>query len=87
MERVTLRLPESEVKGLEILAEAGCHPNRSEGIREAVSEYINGVADNPEAVDALANMYLEERISFDRLADFVGVEEARRIRDNSERSP
>jgi len=47
MERVTLRLPESEVKGLEILAEAGCHPNRSEGIREAVSEYINGVADNP----------------------------------------
>lgn len=83
MERVTLRLPEEDVKKLESLVSVGPLPNRSEGIREAVSEYINKTHDDPEAVDAFANAYLEDKIDYDQLAEFIGKEKAREICDKS----
>ncbi len=41
MERVTLRIPEQQIDGVEQLVEKGEFPNRSEAIRSAVRELIN----------------------------------------------
>jgi Arc/MetJ-type ribon-helix-helix transcriptional regulator len=41
MERVTLRIPEQQVKAVEALVEEGEFPNRSEAIRAAVRTMVN----------------------------------------------
>ncbi|MFP4590849.1 MAG: ribbon-helix-helix domain-containing protein [Halobacteriales archaeon] len=41
MERVTLRIPEQQIDGVERLVESGEFPNRSEAIRSAVRELID----------------------------------------------
>lgn len=41
MERVTLRIPEQQIDGVEQLVESGEFPNRSEAIRSAVRELIS----------------------------------------------
>ncbi|MCX2818525.1 MAG: ribbon-helix-helix domain-containing protein [Halobacteriales archaeon] len=40
MERVTLRIPEQQVKAVEALVEEGEFPNRSEAIRAAVRTMV-----------------------------------------------
>jgi len=79
-----MRLPESDVKKLELLVECGYSPNRSEGIRDAVSKYVEEAGEEPEIVDGLANAYLEDRISFDELEEMVGTERAKQIDEKTD---
>ncbi|ERH04481.1 MAG: transcriptional regulator, CopG family protein [Halorubrum sp. J07HR59] len=41
MERITLRIPEQQVEGVEQIVDTGEFPNRSEAIRSAVREMLN----------------------------------------------
>ena len=41
MERVTLRIPEQQIKEVERMVETGQFPNRSEAIRSAVRDMLN----------------------------------------------
>ncbi len=41
MERVTVRLPERQLRGVEGLVEEGEFPNRSEAIRAAIRELVD----------------------------------------------
>jgi len=84
MERVTLRLPESEVRRIETLVECGYSPNRSDAIREFVSRYVDEAGEKPEVVDSIANAYIEDRVSFDELAEVVGAERAKRIDEKTD---
>jgi len=42
MERVTLRIPKQQIEEVERMVETGEYPNRSEAIRAAVREKLNG---------------------------------------------
>ncbi|MFB6284372.1 MAG: ribbon-helix-helix domain-containing protein [Halobacteria archaeon] len=41
MERVTLRIPEQQVKAVEALVDEGEYPNRSEAIRAAIRAKVS----------------------------------------------
>lgn len=41
MERVTLRIPDQQLKGVEERVDAGEFPNRSEAIRAAVRDFLS----------------------------------------------
>jgi len=69
MERVTLRLPEEQVRRLEMLVQAGYNPNRAEGVRDAINVYLDEIPRDEEGVDLLVNAYLEGDLPFGELAD------------------
>ena len=84
MERITHRIPEEDLYHLEILVQAGVSPNRSEGIRKAVKEYIESAARRDgEVKDHIVKMYLNDSIEFDELERFLGYEEAKKVRDKT----
>lgn len=73
------------MRHLESLVEAGASANRSEGLRNAVGEYIESAArENEEIKDGIVNLYLEDRIGFSDLERFLGYEEAQSIREKRE---
>lgn len=41
MERVTVRIPKTQVDSLDRLVETGVHPNRSEAIREGITRELH----------------------------------------------
>lgn len=45
-ERITVRIPEEQLHGVEDLVESGVYPNRSEAIRESVRDLLRRQTEN-----------------------------------------
>jgi metal-responsive CopG/Arc/MetJ family transcriptional regulator len=77
--RVNFRLPESLVEKADVAAEIA-HKNRTEIIIEALQEYLDDVEDDEKFKEAVVELHLDDRISFEVLKEFVGRQDAESVR-------
>ena len=77
--RVNFRLPDELVEKADVAAEVA-HKNRTEIVVEALQEYLQDVEDDDRFREAVVELYLDERIDFDVLAEFVGRQDAESVR-------
>jgi len=77
--RVNFRLPDDLVEKADVAAEV-THRNRTEIIKEALREYLETVEDDEAFREAVVDLYLDDRISFEVLAEFVGRQDAESVR-------
>ncbi|MFC4406718.1 CopG family transcriptional regulator [Haloarchaeobius iranensis] len=77
--RVNFRLPVNLVEKADVAAEI-THKNRTETVIEALQEYLNEVEDDDQFKEAVVELYLDDRISFDVLKEFIGRQDAESVR-------
>ncbi|WP_256301772.1 ribbon-helix-helix domain-containing protein [Haloarchaeobius salinus] len=77
--RVNFRLPENLVEKADVAAEV-THKNRTEIIIEALQEYLDEVEDDDQFKEAVVELYLDDRISFEVLKEFIGRQDAESVR-------
>ncbi|MCL9814324.1 ribbon-helix-helix protein, CopG family [Natranaeroarchaeum aerophilus] len=77
--RVNFRLPESLVQKADVAAEI-THKNRTEILKEALHEYLESVEDDDRFREAVVDLYLDGRIDFEVLDEFVSRQDAEAIR-------
>jgi metal-responsive CopG/Arc/MetJ family transcriptional regulator len=76
--RVNFRLPDKLLEKADIAAEI-THKNRTELIKEALQEYLDEVEDDAEFKEAVVNLYLDDKISFEILKAFIGRQDAEAV--------
>lgn len=77
--RVNFRLPDELLEKADVAAEV-THKNRTEIVTEALREYLED-AENDEAFkEAVVELYLDDRIDFDVLKEFIGRQDAEAVR-------
>lgn len=77
--KVNFRLPESLVEKADIAAEV-THKNRTEIIKEALRKYLEEAEDDEKFKEEVVELYLDNRISFDVLKEFIGRQNAESVR-------
>lgn len=77
--RVNFRLPEDLVEKADVAAEVS-RKNRTEIVKEALREYFDDIEDDERFKEAVVELYLDERIAFDTLKEFVGRQDAESVR-------
>lgn len=77
--RVNFRLPEELIEKADVAAEI-THRNRTEIVREALRKYLEEVENDEAFKESLVELYLDDRIGFDTLAEFVGRQDAEAVR-------
>ena len=76
---VTVRLPELLIKKADIAAEIG-KKNRAEIVKEALRSYLEEIENDETFKEAVVERYLDGRIEFEVLKEFVGKRDAESIR-------
>ncbi|UTF54887.1 ribbon-helix-helix domain-containing protein [Natronosalvus rutilus] len=77
--RVNIRLPNELIKKADLVAKVA-HKNRTEVIKEALQEYIEGIENEAQFKEAVTELYLEDQIEFDTLKTVLGRQDAEAIR-------
>lgn len=77
--RVNFRLPDELVEKADVAAEVS-KKNRTEIVKEALREYFEEIEDDEAFRRAVVDLYLDDQISFDVLAEFVGRQDAESVR-------
>jgi predicted DNA-binding protein len=77
--RVNFRLPQSLIEKADVAAEV-THKNRTQIVIEALQRYLNEVEDDEQFKEAVVDLYLDDQIGFDVLAEFVGRQDAESVR-------
>lgn len=77
--KVNFRLPDELVEKADVAAEV-THKNRTEIVTEALQEYLRDVEDDDQFKEAVVDLYLDDRISFEVLKAFVGRQDAESVR-------
>jgi len=77
--RVNFRLPEELIEKADVAAEV-THKNRTEILKDALQAYLDDVEDDEAFREAVVDLYLDDRISFDVLAEFLGTQDAESVR-------
>lgn len=77
--KVNFRLPEDLLEKTDVAAEI-THKNRTELIVEALQEYLREVEDEDAFKEAVVELYLDDKIGFDTLKQFVGRQDAESVR-------
>ena len=77
--KVNFRLPDELVEKADVAAEVS-HKNRTEIIKEALQEYLQEVEDQEAFKKAVVELYLDDKISFDLLKEFIGRQDAESVR-------
>lgn len=77
--RVNFRLPEDLVAKADIAAEV-THKNRTEIVTEALRDYLGEIEDDETFKEAVVELYLDDRIGFGVLKEFVGTQDAESIK-------
>lgn len=77
--RVNFRLPEELIEKADVAAEVS-RTNRTEIVKEALREYLDDIEDDEAFREAVVELYLDDRIGFDVLTEFVGRRDAESIR-------
>ena len=77
--RVNFRLPDDLLEKADVAAEI-THKNRTDIITEALQEYLDEVEDDEEFKEAVVDLYLDDRIGFEVLKEFLGRQDAEAVR-------
>jgi predicted transcriptional regulator len=77
--RVQFRAPRSLVDRADSLAEV-LDTDRTDVLIDALRDYLRSTAHDDEVKQEIADAYYDDRITFDKLADLVGHEEAANFR-------
>ena len=77
--RVNFRLPEDLVDKADVAAEVN-KKNRTEIVREALQDYIEEVENDEKFKEAVVELYLDDRIGFELLKEFIGRQDAESVR-------
>jgi len=77
--RVNFRLPEELVQKADVAAEVS-KTNRTEIIKEALQTYFAEVEDDEAFKEAVVDLYLDDKIGFDVLTEFIGRQNAESVR-------
>lgn len=77
--KVNFRLPEDLVRKADVAAEI-THKNRTEIIKEALREYLERVENDDKFKEDVIDLYLDDRIGYDLLSEFVGRRDAESVR-------
>jgi len=77
--RVNFRLPEELIEKADVAAQI-THKNRTEILKDALQAYLDEVEDDEAFREAVVDLYLDDRISFDVLAEFLGTQDAESVR-------
>ena len=77
--RVNFRLPEDLIDKADVAAEIN-KKNRTEIVREALQDYIEDVENDEKFKEAVVELYLDDRIGFELLKEFIGRRDAESIR-------
>lgn len=76
---VNFRLPDELIEKADTAAEI-THKNRTEIIKEALQNYFQEVEDDESFREAVVELYLDDRIGFETLKEFVGRQDAEAVR-------
>lgn len=77
--RVNFRLPEELITQADIAAEV-THKNRTEVVVEALRQYLEEIESEESFREAVAELYLDGQIEFEKLADVIGRQDAEAVR-------
>ena len=77
--RVNFRLPEDLVDKADVAAEVS-KKNRTEIVKEALQDYIEDVENDEKFKEAVVELYLDDRIGFELLKEFIGRQDAESVR-------
>jgi len=81
--RVNFRLPDELVEKADVAAEGGMK-NRTEIVTEALRAYLAEIEDDERFRQAVVDLYLDDEIGFDVLAEFIGRQDAESVRASKE---
>lgn len=79
--RVNFRLPEELIAQADIAAEV-THKNRTEVLIEALRQYLEEKESEESFREAVLELYLDEQIEFEDLADVIGRQDAEAVRSS-----
>jgi len=77
--RVNFRLPDDLVEKADVAAEV-THKNRTEIIIDALQEYLDEIEDDTRFREDVIDLYLDDTIGFEVLAEFIGRQDAEAVR-------
>jgi len=77
--RVNFRLPDELIEKADVAAEVS-KKNRTEIVREALQQYLETVEDDESFKEAVVELYLDDRIGFEVLKEFLGRQDAESVR-------
>ncbi|MDZ5811479.1 ribbon-helix-helix protein, CopG family [Halorubrum sp. AD140] len=77
--RVNFRLPEELIAQADVAAEV-THKNRTEILIEALRQYLEEKESDESFREAVVELYLDDQIEFEKLADVIGRQDAESVR-------
>ncbi|MFC6989629.1 ribbon-helix-helix protein, CopG family [Haloplanus sp. GCM10025708] len=77
--KVNFRLPDDLVEKADVAAEVS-HKNRTEIVKEALQKYLEEIEDDEAFKEAVIELYLDDRIGFDTLKEFIGRQDAESVK-------
>ncbi len=77
--RVNFRLPEELVAKADVAAEV-THKNRTEILIEALRQYLAEKGSDENFREAVVELYLDDQIEFEKLAEVIGRQDAEAVR-------
>lgn len=77
--RVNFRLPEELLVQADVAAKV-THRNRTEIVVEALREYLEERESDESFREAVVELYLDDQITFEKLADVIGRQDAEAVR-------
>lgn len=77
--KVNFRLPDDLLEKADVAAEI-THKNRTDIITEALKEYLDEVENDEKFRGAVIDLYLDDRIEFEVLQEFLGRQDAESVR-------
>jgi metal-responsive CopG/Arc/MetJ family transcriptional regulator len=77
--RVNFRLPEELIAQADVAAEV-THKNRTEILIEALRQYLEEKESDESFREAVVELYLDDQIGFEKLADVIGRQNAESVR-------
>lgn len=81
--RVNFRLPEELLTQADVAAEV-THKNRTELLVEALRQYLAEKESDEQFREAVVELYLDDEIGFDALAEVIGRQDAEAVRASRE---
>ena len=77
--RVNFRLPEELIAQADVAAEV-THKNRTEILIEALRQYLEEKESDETFREAVVELYLDDQIEFEKLAEVIGRQDAESVR-------
>jgi len=77
--KVNFRLPDELVEKTDAVAEIS-HATRTDIVKQALQEYFKQVEDDEKVQEEVTDLYLEDKIGFDVLKEFIGRQDAESVR-------